>query len=277
MSAELPPFALLTKVLDPLHVSILEDWLEFLGQLPDEIVVYVRDEHRIHSRLDELGQKWRVSWRPVLPEAGDDLVHHETAILKRMVDRTKAEHLLFVTLDALPYRAPGTEPSWLSEVFERLKREGLVYFSACGVIFRGDRPEPSGKYLVTQRFSNNCGLISKQDWTSLVEQYPESLLQPKYSRFHSEWAIETAMRKSGRFGLRRFETADWRVFHVQQWDARLLETRELFRQGVGIEPYLNRVWEDLPYPEAEFYNYPPWRRLKGRLRSFLQRRLRSRR
>jgi len=275
MSAD--SYALVTKVLDPLHVLILEDWLEFLGRLPVEIVVYAPGDARIRSRLDALAEKWRVAWRPVAPVAGDDLIHHETAILKRMIDGASAEYLLLVTLDALPYRAPHCEAGWLDEVLARLKREGLLCFSACGVIFRGDRPEPSGKYLLTQRFSNNCGLIARRDWLDCIERHPESRLPPHKTRIHPEWAIETEMTDARRFGLRRYETADWRVFHVQQWDARLLETRERFRRGDGIEPYLNRVWEELPFPEAEFYNYPLWRRLKGRLRASLGRRLRPRR
>jgi hypothetical protein len=273
MSAD--SYALLTKVLDPRHVSILDDWMEFVGALPVEIVVYARDDRGIDARMNALAEKWRVAWRAVRPEAGDDVIHHETAILQRMVERTAAEYLLLVTLDALPFRAPESEPGWLPEVIARLKIEGLFCFSACGVIFRGDRAEPSGKWLRTQRFSNNCGLIARRDWSSCMERFPESLLPPHKTRMHPEWALEKLMGDDQRFGLRRLETPEWRVFHVQQWDERLLETRALFRRGVGIQPYLNRVWEDLPYPEAEFYNYPLWRRLKGRLRSSLRRRLRA--
>ncbi len=74
------------------------------------------------------------------------------------------------------------------------------------------------------------------------------------------------------FGLRRVDTPGWRVFHVQQWDHRLFETRELFRRGVGISRYLNRVHEDCLLSFDYYYNYPkpPFlRRLKvwaGRVR-----------
>ncbi len=261
----LPRYAILTKVLDPRHTLILEDWLEFLGSPPEEMVVYVARDPEIPRRIDRMKRPWR----SIPVAAGDDLLHHETAILARMVAATACEYLLFVTLDALPFRAPDHDPEWLKETFRRLRSDGLLFFSACGVLFRGDRPEAGGRSFQTQRFSNNCGLIPRDYWLQAMERYPERLLPPGRTRYHSEWAVEEALGTDGKMGLRRRETAEWRVFHVQQWDARLFETRALFRRGVGIERYLNRVWEDLPYPEAEFYNYPSHLRIQGRLRHTL--------
>lgn len=261
-----PRYALLTKVLDARHTIVLEDWLEFLGRPPDELVVYVAGAAAIRRSLDRVTERSKIPWRAIPVAAGDDLARHETAILSRMVATTACEYLLFVTLDALPFRRPSYDEDWLDEVFHRLRAEGLVFFSACGLLFRGDRPEAGGRYLVTQRFSNNCGLVSRRAWLDAIEKYPEHLLRPQQTRFHSEWALEHALRIEKRFGLRRRESAEWRVFHVQQWDARLLATRDRFRRGVGIAPYLNRVWEELPYPEAEFYNYPVRKKLEGRLR-----------
>lgn len=77
-------------------------------------------------------------------------------------------------------------------------------------------------------------------------------------RFHSEWALEEEFRQKNLFGLRRVETLDWRVFHVNQWGDRLFKTRDLFQRGVDIQRYLNRVHEDsvhrLDYDY--YYNYP---------------------
>lgn len=259
----MPSYALLTKVLDARHTLILDDWLEFLGYLPAEMVIYVGDGAEIPRRIEVLSRKWKVPWRAIPAAAHDDLLRYETPILKRMIETTECEYVLIITLDALPYRRGAHEERWLEEVFHRLQTGPFVFFSACGLIFRGDRFDDDRKYLVTQRFGNNCGLLPRHFWLHVMEKYPKTLLPTRYWRFHSEWAIETALREEGLFGLRRWETLDWRVFHVQQWNARLFKTRELFRRGMGVLPYLNRVWEDLPFPAAEFYNYPRWLRLRG--------------
>ena len=264
-------YSLLTKVLDPRHVVVLSDWLEFVSYPPAQLVAYVDDNEETRLRLDRLAVTFGVPWVPVRVTPGDDLKHRETKILRRMVDVAAAELVLFTNLDTLPFRSGPENAQWLEEVVRRLKTDPqLAFFSAAGVTFKEDRAEDSGRYLLTQRFSNNCGLIAKETWRRMVDTYDEASLGslPDVARYHSEWAIEEAVRREKLFGLRMIESLDWRVFHVQQWDERLLRTRDLFRRGVGVSKYLNRVHDETEHPWESHYSYPKpplWRRLRIRL------------
>lgn len=251
-------FTLLTKVLDARHTLILRDWLDFLTVFPDELVVYMPNRDDIYQSVDELCKNFQITWKAVYAFQEDDLSNNETAVLSRMVQQVNSEYLLFVNLDTLPYRNRLKDNTWLQEVFTKLDRNNqLVFFSGCGLIFRDDKSDGSGKYLQTQRFSNNFGLVRKDFWVNAMQKRRiDQLHDPNSHRYHSEWALEEELRQEKLFGIRRIETPDWRVFHVQQWDDRLFKTRDLFRQGVDIKKYLNRVHEDCLGRWDYYYNYP---------------------
>ena len=252
-------YDLLTKVLDPRHDVILRDWLEFLDVPPQQLVAYVpADRGDIHARLDALTAEFGIPWHAVSQQSGEDLKNEETAILRRMVAQCAGDYLLFINLDTLPFRNPSTEPKWLEEVFGRLEQEtDLHFFSGCGLHFRGDVLEAGGRYRRTQRFSNNFGLLRRTFWLTAMDRFAVDDLDDETRRFHSEWALEEMFRQDNLWGLRRVDTLDWRVFHVQQWDDRLLQTRALFKQGRGVHRYLDREHESTVHRWDYHYNSTP--------------------
>lgn len=253
-----PTFTLLTKVLALHHCVILRDWLAFLSDPPLEMLIYGPSDAPIAKEIEQLSQEFRIPWRAMPARPEDDLKNHETQVMSRMVGEARAEYLLLIHLDTLPYRRDGHEPAWLQEAFARLTSDDrLKFFSGCGVRFIEDQLEVSGKYRRTQRFSNNFGLISKQFWLeSMANHGLESITDDVGRRFHSEWAIEEELRQKNLWGLRPVDTMDWRVFHVHQWDDRLLKTRELYRRGVKVSKYLNRIHDIQMYPWVYYYNFP---------------------
>ncbi len=262
-------YTYLTNVLEPHHSIILRDWLEFMTVLPLELVVYIRDDQKIKEEVAKVAASFGVPFTPIFPEEGDDLRNNETAILKRMVGRTKGEFLFFAHLDTLPFRSGPGEDRWFEDVFSYMGQDGCVFFSACGLRFRADQELVAGRYLRTQRFSNNCALIAKKFWEdALVCNPADGLVSTGAYRYHSEWAVEEKLRKRNLFGIRRYDSLDWRVFHVQQWDDRLLMTRDLFRRGEGVKAFFNRVHEDYRHPWEIYFNYPRpgrFKRLRIRL------------
>ncbi|NJR38451.1 MAG: hypothetical protein HC781_05900 [Leptolyngbyaceae cyanobacterium CSU_1_4] len=258
MDIKVQTFTLLTKVMDARHTIVLRDWLEFLTVLPQDLVVYIPNQDDIHQALEVLCTDFQLTWKPVFVSPEDDLKNHETAVLLRMVNQVNSKYLLFVNLDTLPYRQGNEENAWLQDVFDKMVDDRWVFFSGCGVMFHGDRPlDAAGNYLCTQRFSNNFGLLRKDLWMSAIQNYSlEEAEKAGCSRFHSEWALEEEFRQNNLFGLRRVDTLNWRVFHVQQWGDRLFKTRDLFQRGVGVQRYLNRVHEDSIDRLDYYYNYP---------------------
>lgn len=252
-------FTLLTKVLDARHTIILRDWLEFLTIPPQELVAYIPERNDVYQALDDLCTDFQLSWKAVPIAPGDDLKNNETHVLLRMVQQVNSEYLLLVNLDTLPYRQGVEENAWMQDVFANLVGdEPLVFFSGCGLIFHDDKKiDGSENYLRTQRFSNNFGLLRKDLWLAAMQNH--SLAQAEklgFSRYHSEWALEEEFRQKRLFGLRRVETLNWRVFHVQQWGDRLFKTRDLFQRSIGVKRYLNRVHEDSIHRSDYYYNYP---------------------
>jgi hypothetical protein len=264
MTETMPTFSLLTKVLAPHHCTILHDWLAFLTTPPLEMLIYAPNDAAIAREIERLAQEFRVPWQVIPMRPEDDLKHNETQIMNRMVQEANGAYLLLVHLDTLPFRGDGQETAWLQEVFARLASDDrLRFFSGCGVRFLEDELEPSGKYRRTQRFSNNFGLISKEFWMAAMAAHPVAAMTNDVGqRYHSEWAIEEELRQKNLFGLRPVDGMDWRVFHVHHWDGRLLKTRELFRRGVKIKRYLNRIHDQQMHPWIYYYNYPkpPWLR-----------------
>jgi hypothetical protein len=252
----IPAFSLLTKMLDERHTIILMDWLDFLAVRPTELVVYVHDNPEITKRLDALSLFAGIPWRAIRAQPEEDLFNYETPILRRMVEAARGEYLLSVNLDTIPFRSDLEEAHWLEEVFLRLKDGNFPYLTGGGVRFREDLETVPAGYLRTRQFSTNFGLIHRDFWTSALERHAPESKGHSGRRFHCEWAVSEELRRLDGYGLRRTDSWTWRVFHVQQWDDRLFTTRNLFRSGVGIGPYLNRVYEDYRHPWEWHFNYP---------------------
>jgi hypothetical protein len=254
---ELPTYSFLTKLLDVRHAIVLRDWLRFLTVRPTEMLIYGPGNPEIQTQCEALSAEFSLPCKFLQSAPEDDLRQRETAVLKRMVQASRCEYVFMCNLDTLPFRRGPGEERWMEEVFELLEGDdNLAFFSACGLKYRDDKAEPGGRYFLTQRFSNNCGLLRRDHWIEEIEARPQETLQGGAERFHSEWALEEGYRLQNRWGLRRRDTMDWRVFHVQRWDATLLETRELFLRGVDVERFLNRVHEDNIHPWERIYNFP---------------------
>jgi len=251
-----PSFSLLTKVLDARHLVILQDWLEFVTLRPADLIVYMPDDGNIYRQLDGLAHSAQIAWKPLIGDKSDDLRNNETEILRRMVEQSTSDYLLSVNLDTIPFRTGLSEERWLDEVFELLRTGDFPFLTGCGVRYLADTVAVPGRFLRTRYFSNNFGLILRDFWLNAIERHGPSHVDEAARRFHSEWAVEEELRRLDRDGLRRLDSEYWRVFHVQQWDDRLLKTRELFRRGVGVKRYLNRIHEHYRHPWEYYFNYP---------------------
>lgn len=249
-------FDLFTKVLDPAHVPLIEDWLDFLPESPACLHIYAPDSPEIDRALKDLTNRRDLPLVLHTAKEHEDLKHCETPILERFFDASTAQYAYLVNLDTLPFRQG--EDDWFDSVEKTLNKGNFAFFSTTGLGFRADQAiADDPDFVRTQRFSNNHALISVALWKEIMSLYPMANLagQPE-ERWHSEWAIESWCRDTGRYGLRRRDTDTWRVFHVQQWDARLFETRDRFRAGVGVRPFLNRVYEDTHHPWEKYYGFP---------------------
>ena len=246
-------YTIITKILDLKHLVILKDWLKFLHHPPSKIILYTP-----HNDLDEiektiaLDQKGAIQL--VSPLDSESLYENETSILKRLVQESETELFVSLNMDTLSFQEGHN--NWFPEVAELILNDKILFFSGCGLLFRGDKPKDDGRHLATQRFSNNFAIMKKSRWLDIMARYNQNIVPVESARFHSEWAIEEACRQEKLFGLRRYDALDWRVFHVQQWDDRLFKTREKFLKGSNLNNFMNRYNEDYQHPWEVYYNYP---------------------
>jgi hypothetical protein len=246
-------YSLVSKLIDLNHLIVLRDWIEFLHFKPTDISLYTPfSEHDIQQHL-------QLDWGDavvniVSPLPGEDIREGETQILHRLVLGCKTDVFVTVNLDTLPYRAG--HDVWFEEIYDQIFHQEVMFFTGCGLLFRKDIPIAGQPFLKTQRFSNNFAVIRKDTWLHHMYRYKPEQLDPEAQRYFTEWAIEEGCHQDQRYGLRRYNSSDWRVFHVQQWDEKLLQTREKFQLGKNIQPYFNRYFEDQYYPWYWYYNYP---------------------
>lgn len=247
-------YSLVTKLMDLSHLIVLRDWLEFLHFKPTDINLYTpfSELHSIRQYLQLDSRDTVINIHTPLPM--EDIRESETQILRRLVRSCKTEVFVTVNLDTLPYRI-GND-MWFEEIYDQVLHQKVMFFTGCGLLFRKDIQIEDQPFLKTQRFSNNFGVIRKDSWLNYMCSYNPEQLEPEVQRYFSEWVIEEGCCHDQKHGLRRYNSSDWRVFHVQQWDGKLLETREKFRRGKNIQPFLNRYFEDHQHPWEWYYNYP---------------------
>lgn len=239
---------------------VLEDWIEFLGGRPAE-VVYV-DGGSGPETLRELADAKASGLIDVMdltpPDAWEN--HRDRCYIQeyRAGALCTKELILFVKLDTLPFRRGVDE--WLEEEAAALDDPGVFAISLPGA------PAPisrylgvRGKYQVSDFVSLCFALMKRSEFErSSREQMGEFI----DSGFRSEYPAQIAARPDVTPGLRRalvelmwtehcrrhnqvalarLQSAEYQINHVNVWGPALLPLRADFRNREDVDPSLNRI------------------------------------
>lgn len=241
--------SILTNVMRREHVGFVDDWLDFIGCTPETLIVVTGHDPKIEEDLRALSHDRGIRLENTGTADPGHLKNDETAYLRRQFAACETDLAILVRLDSFPFRS-GHE-DWLEDLTQKMRKAGAFFITGSTLPFRSDTTIARERdVMLTKRISNNFLVINPRKWLSL--QVPTG--QPSsFGRYESEGRIETFCRDTGEFGLRRVNAQDWRIFHVQVWDARMQDIRDRFRRWVGISRFLKGYQDDIRHPWEEHY------------------------
>ena len=256
---------------------ILEDWFEFLGGRPAE-VVYVdggspRSATRVLAGLVDAGLIDRLEL--LNPRHWENhpqrcyIQEHRSALL------ATRPLVAFVKLDVLPYRR-GLD-GWLDEDAAMLDRPEVFAITFSHLI---DPPTGrEGPYLSFDFASLNFSVMKRDRAVGALEEqmgafaaggyrgeYPAHIrCEPEYRRALVEWCWQEHCRAHGLRTIARSESRDWTILHINKSGRRLRWIRERYRSRVDIERYFD-VSKALYRPPP-----PAWKRAGKSVENALRR------
>ena len=245
--------------------EVLDDWLNFLGGRPNQVIFAVSPKIGPPPVYEELREN-RVIDRILFLEAqGRSILELDAEAIHLIVDAVPTEWVLLVKLDTLPYRS-GHE-TWLDDAMERVRKHGL--FGMTGGFLIEDLIPLEAGYSTTQKFSNNFSIFRRSDWLNVIEasnhsgdhQDPTRHLQFQGDniRYLNEYIIETHLETTGRRMLVRHDSRDWSVFHINVWGEALRRVRSSYIKRHGVKHFFNTgksLRRPLRYEWQKYYGYP---------------------
>lgn len=245
-----------TYLLQEAHILILRDWWEFLSPAPTTLSLYVGEDPAIRAAAEAFADEVGVTLR-ILDTVGlKRVATGETELLSAQFEASEDEWNVVVRLDTYCYR-DGND-GWFGDLLTMMEQDEYLYFTSSTRAYRDDVALPGTPYLKTQRESNNCAVFRRDEWLKIQRDYAE--WRDPSNKFYVEAAVERHAHKTGRFGLRRQQGRDWRVFHTQVWDGRMAQVRDDFRAGVDIASFAKTFEDGLRYKWERYYQWPkpPW-------------------
>src|SRR6056297_1340585 len=216
------PYALATNLLQSLSLKIVEDWIDFLGRPPATLHCFCGGNEEAKASIEAFCADRGIELVLTPDEICPDVRTSEIEVLRWQYGHVTQDWCFLVRLDAFPFRMG--EADWLDRCMDTMEKNGFFFATGAARAFRADKPMDRPDYMATQRLSNNCILVRPKEWLALEEQYRS--LRKTYGRYYSEGFLETHLRETDTWGLRLVNKPEWRVFHVQVWDERMLSVRE---------------------------------------------------
>lgn len=244
-------FSVLTHVMQPRHIIILEDWLDFIDLRPEALIVVVAADPAIRDGLTRLCDARGMELK--IAERADPatLKESEPDYLQAQFGLCPSDLAILVKLDTLPFREGHRD--WMEQALDVMEDQSALYVTGSTRVYRGDADFGVPGMMRTRMVSNNFLMIAPALWLSLIGAGSGQAA----GRYETEAAIERHCRETGHVGIRLLNRRDWRVFHTQIWDGRMDGLREGFRRGTAIRPHLRGFEDDLRHPWEMYYLSPP--------------------
>jgi len=245
-------FAIVTNLLQAESFPVLKDWLDFLPYPPRTLHVYCGYNEETKALLWELCDDTGIKLVIAPDTLTEDIRKSDIPVITWQFRSVEEPYCLRISLDTIPYRK--SDDDWLGAALSTLERDGLEFVTGSTRPFRQDSPLPGGEGLLTQRVSFNFIIIDPRKWLDLAERRSE--LREVYRRFFTEGLLEHHCRETGTHGLRLENRDDWRVFHVQIWDAKINAAREALRSERKVAGFLKGYEDDQRHPWERYFMYP---------------------
>jgi hypothetical protein len=227
--------------------ATLDDWFQFIGGRPAEVIVVDCTDCPTQSALYDLYLTGKIDKlqlvRPGMPENGKEFCFYREHLAAASATQP---YLLFFKSDTLPYQ---NKFNWLQEALDDLERPEIFGITGSFNVDSRYRDDRAGWYL-TKKCSENFALMKRSMFIDAMEWFAGGYISSGFrglnpaastgqARFLIEVAFERYMDAHGLFCLARREDPDWTVFHTNVSGERLSETRARYLQRKDIVRCMN--------------------------------------
>jgi len=252
---------------------ILKDWIDFVGDSLSSVMVVSPacfEDSPVFKRWKTLSPMLEFLFIGEVDQHPDQ--YYALGVLTAMA-QVPTEYCLFVKLDVLPFRHGNDR--WVVEGIEKII--AMEAFALTGSERWPGTDVIDPQYGKTHRISLNFALYQPKRYLEIIQASNPRFVTLAHEckvrfedRFSLESGIEEWLEATGGFNLVRQEDDDWSVFHIHQFDDALRRIRELYRDRICIDAFLNRIDPDRKEP----WEYHPWERYYGMPRPWLLKRIR---
>jgi len=243
---------------------VLNDWLEFLGARPREVIAVDggsdRHTQEICWRLFQEGRIDKLyAIRPEHPENHKDLCFIQEY---RAGDLASSDYLLWIKIDTLPFREGHDD--WLDEAYELLERDDTFAVSGSFNIHSLHHEAWDGWYF-SEKCSENFAVMKRESFRAALLEFAGDYIERGFkgenpaastgqSRYLVEVAFEQYMKRHDLYSLVKVEDPSWTIFHTNARGEALTRLREKYRRRERVERSMN----------AGIHNSTPGRGYYGR-------------
>jgi hypothetical protein len=251
--------------------DVLQDWFNFLGGKPGEVVVIDCGSNRETQEVC-----WRLFREGVIDKlqlihADNDDFGKDKGYIKEYTAGAIASkpYVLTFKTDTLPYRV-GHE-GWLEEAISYLDREEVFAINGSSNLPQMYSEAWPGWYY-SKKCSYNFAIMKRSTFMAAAHEFANDFILAGFKgvnpasatnqdRYFIEVAFERYIERHNVFTLCKVEDLNWTVFHTNTHDELLQETRRKYLAREGIEKYLNTGYSsEEPIPsKALYYGLPPIR------------------
>jgi hypothetical protein len=230
--------------------AILQEWINFIGERPDEIVVVDggtdNENFQVYSDLFKEGLIDKLFiLNPNHPENNKDLCYIQEFWTGALSGN---EYVMYIKLDTLPYRN-GYE-NWLNE-YKSLLDDPRI-FSISGSY---NTTKPLGEYnenfYYSRATSENFSIMKRKNFVAALDivwemaknawqcENPYSRISPVHARCLIEMAWDSYCEKNDLIVLARKENPNWTIFHTNLRDDKIIKALEKYKARKNIKHFMN--------------------------------------
>ncbi|MGA2582475.1 MAG: hypothetical protein ABSG31_04285 [Tepidisphaeraceae bacterium] len=252
----------------------LEDWFNFLGGKPGEVVVVDGgSDAKTQAVYWQLFQVGKIDKLQVIRKDHPDN-HRDLCFVQEHTAGAIASkpYLLWFKTDALPFRKGHDD--WLTEAFGYLERPDTFAIGGAFNIPSKHHDSPWPGWYFSDKCSENFALMKRSIFIEAMEEFAGNYIASGFrgenpaettrqARYLVEVAFERYIQAHQKFTLVRVEDPTWTVFHTNATNADLPRVRKEYLARRNIEKFLNQKTLDR-YWGGCFYGKPPkrWERFK---------------
>jgi hypothetical protein len=261
----------------PVLENILNDWFQFLGGKPGEVVLIdCGSSPETQMLCWTLFQNKVIDKLQVIRPDHDDFGKDKGFIKEYTAAAIASKpYILCFKTDTLPFRQ-GHE-TWLEEAIQYLDREDVFAISGAFSLPSKHHDAWDGWYF-SQKCSYNFALMKRSAFMAALHEFAGEFITAGFQgenpaaktgqdRFLLEVAWEQYIQAHNQFTLCKVEDMNWSVFHVNAHDENLQKIREKYITRQNVQPFLNRgMAEKIVDPHApRYYGHPSislWKRIR---------------